>query len=77
MHASTACQQKEQKMDTLIKTPPAFRLKLFAPSQLIQTPELWSHLTLEQQQKVLQVLVITCRQIVQRLDEEQEERNED
>jgi hypothetical protein len=26
---------------------------------------------------VLQVLEITCRQIVQRLDEEQEERNED
>ncbi len=64
-------------MDILTKTPPAFRLKLFAPSQLIQSPELWVHLTLEQQQKVLQVLVITCHQIVQRLDEEQEGKNED
>ena len=64
-------------MDTQIKTPPAFRLKLLAPSQLIQSPELWAHLTLEQQQKVMQVLVITCRQIVQRLAEKQEENNED
>jgi|GEM_PF-2683748 len=64
-------------MDTLIKTPLAFRLKLFAPSQVILSPELWAHLTLEQQQKVMQVLVITCNQIVQRLAEEQEEKNED
>ena len=64
-------------MDTLIKTPPAFRLKLLVPSQLIQSPELWAQLTLEQQQKVKQVLVITCRQIVQRLAEKQEEKNED
>jgi hypothetical protein len=64
-------------MDTLTKTLPAFRLKIFAPSQLIPPSELWSHLTREQQRKVLQVLVTTCRQIVQRLDEEQEGKNED
>ncbi len=44
---------------------------------MIRSPELWAHLTLEQQQKVKQVLVITCRQIVQRLAEKQEEKNED
>jgi hypothetical protein len=64
-------------MDTQIKTPPAFRLKLLAPSQLIQSPELWAHLTREPQQKVRQGLVITCRQIIQRLAEKQEEKNED
>ena len=64
-------------MDTLIKTSPAFRLKPIAPPQLIQSPDLWAYLVPEQQQKVMQVLVITCRQIVQRLTEEQEEKNED
>jgi hypothetical protein len=64
-------------MDTLIEAPPAFCLKPFAPPQLIQSPELWAHLTPEQQQKVMRVLVMTCRQIVQRLAEEQEEKNED
>ena len=63
-------------MDTLIKTPPDLHLKPLIPPQLIQSPELWVHLALEQQQKVMQVLVITCRQIVQRLAEEQEEKNE-
>jgi hypothetical protein len=63
-------------MDTLIKTPPDLRLKPLVPPQLIQSPELWAYLTPEQQQKVMRVLVITCRQIVQRLAEEQEGKNE-
>jgi hypothetical protein len=63
-------------MDILIKTPLDLRLKPLVPPQLIQSPELWAHLAPEQQQKVIQVLVITCRQIVQRLAEEQEEKDE-
>ncbi len=63
-------------MDTLIKTPPDLRLKPLVPPQLIQSPELWVHLVPEQQQRVMRVLVITCRQIVQRLAEEQEEKHE-
>ena len=63
-------------MDTLLKTPPALRKPMALP-QLIQSPELWADLTPEQQQKVLQVLVITCRQIVQRLAVEQEAQHED
>jgi hypothetical protein len=63
-------------MDTLIKTPPDLRPKPLVPVQQIQSPDLWVHLAPEQQQKVLWILVITCRQIVRRLAEEQEEKNE-
>lgn len=71
-------------MDTLIKTLPTmpqstpdFRLKLGTRSQLIPAWELWVDLTQEQQQKVMRVLVLTCRQIVQRLAVEQEVPHED
>ncbi len=64
-------------MDTLTKTLPTYHLKPYVPPQLIQASELWMYLAPEQQQKVMQVLVLTCRQIVQRLAEEQEGKNED
>ena len=64
-------------MDTLTKTLPTFHLKPYLPPELIPASELWAYLTLEQQRKVMQVLVITCHQIVQRLAEKQEEKNED
>ena len=75
-------QQKEQKMDTLIKTSPIltsphnvanFRLKNLLQSQPLQAAELWMCLTPEQQQQAFRTLVIVCRQIVQRLPRKEEQ----